>query len=316
MTEGLDLHTVRIVRAIADAGSITAAAEALGYSQPALSQHLRRAERRLGVPLALRIGRGVQLTEAGQVVARHSGTILAALAAADSELGQVADRTTGTVRMAGFPSASSTIVPALMARLAADHPGLTLQYTEAEPPEALALLSHGSVDIALTFSYPGDPSDPHSGLAGVSLIELFADPMRLVLPAGHPNNKEGRLELADFQTEKWIAGCPLCRGHLLAACGAQGFSPRITHATDNSVAVLSLVSAGVGIALQPQLALERLDVPAGTSIHTVAADNDRRVRAAYLAGSQAVPAIDATLNALQTVSSIWRDQPNQRSNAS
>ena len=316
MTEGLDLHTVRIVRAIADAGSITAAAEALGYSQPALSQHLRRAERRLGVPLVLRIGRRVQLTEAGQVVARHSGTILAALAAADSELGQVADRTMGTVRMAGFPSASSTIVPALMARLAANHPGLTLQYTEAEPPEALALLSHGSIDIALTFSYPGDPSDPHSGLAGVSLIELFADPMRLVLPADHPNSKEGRLDLADFQTEKWIAGCPLCRGHLLAACGAQGFSPRITHATDNSVAVLSLVSAGVGIALQPQLALERLDVPAGTSIHPVAADNDRRVRAAYLAGSQAVPAIDATLKALQRVSTVWRVQPNQRSNAS
>lgn len=316
MTEGLDLHTVRIIRAIADAGSITAAAEALGYSQPALSQHLRRAEHRLGVPLVLRIGRSVQLTEAGQVVARHSGTILAALAAADSELGQVADRTTGTVRMAGFPSASSTIVPALMARLAADYPGLKLHYTEAEPPEALALLSHGSIDIALTFSYPGDPSDPHSDLAGVSLTELFADPMRLVLPAGHPHSTEGTLDLADFHTEKWIAGCPLCRGHLLAACGAQGFSPRITHATDNSVAVLGLVSAGVGIALQPQLALERLDVPDGTSIHPVAPDNDRRVRAAYLVGSAAVPAIDATLTALQTVTAAWRDQPSQRNKAS
>lgn len=316
MTDGLDLHTVRIIRAIADTGSVTAAAAALGYSQPALSQHLRRAEHRLGMPLVLRIGRTVRLTEPGEVVARHSGPILAALAAADTELGQMADRTTGTVRMAGFPSASSTIVPTLVAQLSAAHPGLKLHYTEAEPPEALAQLSHGSIDIALTFSYPGDPSDPHSQLVGVSLTDLFADPMRLVLPHGHQHGDEETLDLADFETEKWIAGCPLCRGHLLAACSAQGYSPRITHATDNSVAVLGLVSAGVGIALQPQLALERLDIPEGTSVHPVAADNDRQVRAAYLTGSEAVPAIAETLAALRTVTAPRRDQDSQRKSAS
>src|SRR5215207_877676 len=68
----LDLHSVRIVRAIAEHGTISGAARALGYSQPAISQHLRRAEARLGVPLLVRAGRGVRLTEPGQVLARHA----------------------------------------------------------------------------------------------------------------------------------------------------------------------------------------------------------------------------------------------------
>lgn len=300
MDSALDLHTVRIVRAIAEHGSITAAAAALGYSQPALSQHLRRAERRLGVPLLLRVGRGVELTEPGRVVARHSSAVLAALAAAQDELGHLADRTTGTVRLAGFPSASSTVVPALMAALAAEYPGLKLIYTEAEPPESLALLTEGSIDIALTFSYPGDPADPHDGLTGVETAELFADPLQLVLPAGHRLAGKQAVDLADFEDESWIAGCPLCRGHLLAACSSQGFGPRIAHATDNSVAVLGLVAAGVGIALQPRLALEPLEAPEGTIVLDLP-DNDRRVRAMHLRGSAAVPAIGSTLAALTAV---------------
>jgi DNA-binding transcriptional LysR family regulator len=305
MATVLDLHSIRIVRAIADQGSITAAAAALGYSQPALSQHLRRAEERLGVPLLLRTGRGVQLTEAGRVVARHSTAVLAALAAAEDELGQLADRTTGTVRLAGFPSASSTVVPALMAALALQHPGLKLVYTEAEPPESLALLSDGSIDIALTFTYPGDSADPHTGVAGVEIAELFADPAVLVLPAQHQLADQPNAVLAAFETERWIAGCPLCRGHLLAACSAQGFSPRIAHATDNSVAVLGLVAAGVGIALQPKLALEPLEAPQGTVVCDLPG-NDRQVRATYLRGSAAVPAIRASLEALLTVTAHRR----------
>jgi DNA-binding transcriptional LysR family regulator len=302
----LDLHTLRIVRAIAEHGSITAAAEALGYSQPALSQHLRRAERRLGAPLVVRAGRSVRLTEAGRVVARHSSPVLAALAVAEDELGHLAALATGTIRLAGFPSASSTIVPALMAEMAAEHPGLRLHYVEAEPPESLSMLAGGSIDIALTFTYPGDPADPHDAVAGHEVTELFTDPVQLVLPKGHPLGAVPVVHLDEVAAAEWISGCPLCRGHLLAACGARGFSPRITHATDNSVAVLGLVAAGVGIALQPRLALEPLPRLAGTTVHDVLPASDRSVRAVHLAGSAAVPAVRATLSALTRVTSSRR----------
>ncbi|MFT4110575.1 LysR family transcriptional regulator [Propionicimonas sp.] len=312
----LDLHTVRIVRAIADHGSITAAAEALGYSQPALSQHLRRAEARLGAPLVLRVGRGVRLSEPGRVVARHSATVLAALAAAEDELTHLVDATAGTVRVAAFPSASSTIVPTLIARLAGSHPCVRVAYTEAEPPEALPMLADGSIDIAITFSYPGDAADPHADLAGASVVPLFDDPVAVILPAEHRLAHAGTVRLSDLAEDAWIAGCPLCRGHLLAACGALGMTPRIAHATDNSVAVLGLVAAGVGVALQPRLALEPLELPAGTSAHDVLPPSDRSVRAVTVRGATAVPTVGAVLATLCELTAPRRPQDSQRSRAS
>lgn len=307
----LDLHTVRIVQAIAEHGSITAAATALGYSQPALSQHLRRAESRLGTPLVLRAGRGVRLTEPGRVVARHAVPILTALRAASDELARLVDQSAGTVRLSAFPSASSTLVPALMARVREQSPALRLVYTEAEPPESLAMLAEGSLDVAVTFSYPGDPADPHDALVGVTELPLFDDAMTIVLPSGHPLAAGGAVRLDQLSDERWIAGCALCRGHLLAACGALGVTPRIAHATDNSVAVLGLVAAGVGVALQPRLALEPLELPGGTSVHELLPASDRRVRAVHVRGAEAVPTVASVLDALLSVTAGRRLSPGR-----
>ncbi|HWD62006.1 MAG TPA: LysR family transcriptional regulator, partial [Humibacter sp.] len=96
----VDAHTLRIVRAIVEHGSITAAATALGYSQPAVSQHLRRAEGRIGMPLVARSGRGIRLTEAGRVLAKHAVTITTALDAAAGELAELSGLRSGRVRLA------------------------------------------------------------------------------------------------------------------------------------------------------------------------------------------------------------------------
>lgn len=307
----LDLHTLRVVRAIAEHGSVTAAAAALGYSQPALSQHLRRAERRLGTPLVLRVGRGVRLTEAGRLLAGHAARVLAGLRAAEQDLARLDGE--GTVRLAAFPSASSTLVPELIARLARERPGLHVATTELEPPEALAAVRDGAADVALTFTYPGDPADPHEELTGLEVVELFADPLAAVLPTTHPAARHAEVRLAELADEAWIAGCPLCRGHLLAACAALGVTPRIAHATDNSVAVLGLVAAGVGVALQPRLALEPLDPPPGAVLVELVPANDRSVRAVHLRGAQAVPATRAVLAALHALTAQRRrDRPVER----
>lgn len=78
----IDAAGLRVMRAIADEGSFTSAAASLGYSQPAISQMVRRLEQRVGTPLVDRVGRTVRLTEAGHALARHAGTVLAALDAA------------------------------------------------------------------------------------------------------------------------------------------------------------------------------------------------------------------------------------------
>jgi molybdate transport repressor ModE-like protein len=295
----LDLQSVRIVRAIADHGSISAAARALGYSQPAVSQHLRRAEQRLGVPLVVRAGRGVRLTEPGTVLARHAQTIGQALDAARGELAELMGLGTGTVRIAAFPTASSTIVPRLLGTVRDTHPGLTVSYVEAEPPEALGMLREGLVDLAITFAYPGDRADPHRESEGpVEMVPLFTEPVVIALPETHPLAAEAAVDLALLGEERWIAGCPLCRGHLLAACDAVGLEPDIALETDNAIAVLNLVSAGLGVALLPRLALATAVPPEGAVVRTTAPSSDRSIQVAVQHGSRRVPSIAAVLDAV------------------
>jgi molybdate transport repressor ModE-like protein len=295
----LDLLSVRIVRAIAEHGSISAAARSLGYSQPAVSQHLRRAEARLGAPLVVRAGRGVRLTEPGVVLARHAIAITSALDAAGGELAELVGLRTGSVRVAAFPTASSTIAPRMLRQLRDRAPGLAASYVEAEPPEALAMLRDGVVDLAITFAYPGDRADPHrAGDAALATRELFTEPVVVVLPAGHPlaGAESASVELAALADERWIAGCPLCRGHLLAACEAVGVQPRIDHETDNAVAVLSLVASGLGVALLPRLALATAPVPRGAVVRSTTPSSDRAIRVVTQPGAERVPSIGAALD--------------------
>lgn len=294
----LDLQSVRIVRAIAEHGSISAAARALGYSQPAVSQHLRRAEQRLGVPLVVRAGRGIRLTEPGMVLARHAQAIGQALDAARGELADLVGLGTGTVRVAAFPTASSTIVPRLLGTVRDAHPGLSVSYIEAEPPEALTMLREGLVDLAITFAYTGDRADPHRESEGpVETVPLFTEPVVIALPETHPLAADGGpVELALLETERWIAGCPLCRGHLLAACEAVGVEPDIGLETDNAIAVLTLVAADLGVALLPQLALSTAAPPPGAVVRATRPSSDRSIQVVLQPGSRRVPSIAAMLD--------------------
>lgn len=300
MDTDLDLHSIRIVRAIAEHGTISAAARALGFSQPAISQHLRRVESRLGVPLVVRAGRGVRLTEPGQVIARHAITITSALNAANGDLAELVGLAAGTVRVAAFPTASSTLVPRLLQGMRNGHPGISVNYVEAEPPEAIAMLRDGLVDLAITFAYPGDRSDPHrDGDSSLDAVPLFTEHVVLALPDKHPLAGGDSVELALLADERWIAGCPLCRGHLLAACDAVGVTPQVDLETDNAIAVLNLVAAGLGVALLPHLALATAPVPPGATVRSTLPSSDRSIQVVVQAGSRRVPSIAATLELIQ-----------------
>jgi len=298
----LDLHSIRIVRAIAEHGTISGAARSLGFSQPAISQHLRRAEARLGVPLVVRAGRGVRLTEPGLVIARHAITITSALDAASGDLADLVGLASGVVRVAAFPTASSTVVPRFLRAMRSAHPGITVNYVEAEPPEAIGMLRDGLVDLAITFSYPGDRADPHRDSdASVESLPLYTEPVVIALPSGHPLAAGDAVRLAGLADARWIAGCPLCRGHLLAACEAVGVTPRIDLETDNAIAVLNLVGAGLGVALLPQLALATAPVPPGAVVRSTSPSSDRSIQVVVQSGSRRVPSIAAALAALRAL---------------
>jgi molybdate transport repressor ModE-like protein len=297
-----DVQTLRVIKAIADEGSITAAATSLGYSQPAVSQQIKRLEKRLGVAVIERVGRSVRLTEAGRVLARHAPAVTTALDAAAGELAELRGLRAGRVRLVGFPSASPTVVPRLLTDLAEHHPGITITYVEAEPPEAVEAVREDRADIALTFSYPGDRDDPHgSSASGLAVRAVGADDLLAVLPEGHPAGGRERVRVADLADENWIAGCPRCRGHLLELCGRAGFEPKIGFETDNFVAVEGLVAQGIGVATLPRMAVESFPVMPGVITRPLPHAEARTLHLVTAHGAERVPAVRIALDALTRV---------------
>src|SRR4029453_2065128 len=145
----LDVTRLRVIEAVARHGSVTAAARELHYSQPSVSHHLARLEAETGAQLLQRVGRGVRLTMAGQLLADRAAEIIGRIDAADAELSAHVGLTAGRVRLAGFSSAIGSLVPRAAARLARSAPGLEISLIDTHPPEALDLLRTGKVEVAV-----------------------------------------------------------------------------------------------------------------------------------------------------------------------
>jgi DNA-binding transcriptional LysR family regulator len=286
----LDVNRLRVIDAVARHGSVTAAARELSYSQPSVSHHLARLEAETGAQLLQRVGRGIRLTQAGQLLADRAAEILGRIDAADAELAAHVGLTAGRVRLAGFASAISALVPRAAAALARDHPGLQIGSTDTHPPEALELLRTGRVEVAIVFRYDETEDEP----PGIRLHHLLDDPMYLL-------SNRGTRGLASLREATWIAGCERCRGHLLALCDAAGFEPRIGYESDDMVLIQSLVAAGLCVATLPGLALRAHH--ADGVIATKLPGLPRRVYAATYGEPPDPPAVAALLAALAKAAS-------------
>jgi len=273
---------LRVLVAVAQHGSVTAAARALNYAQPSVSHHLARLEAETGATLTQRSGRGIRLTDAGRLLAGRAEEILGRLDAAERELAAHVEQRQERIRLAGFASALATIVPAALSRLAAGHPGIDLLLTEAEEPEAMRMLRAGQVDVALVARHMqdgtliGPPTDTEGARARLILDEQVhlvtrpqpgsthgsgAQPGAAQTGAAQPAGAQrgaaeaGPTDLAAHAHSPWIAGCEHCRGHLVWLCQHAGFSPKIAFTTDDHVAAQALVAAGLGVTILPSLAI-------------------------------------------------------------
>lgn len=291
MPQPLDPRRLLIFREIARAGSISGAARSLGWTQPAVSQHLRALERAVGSALLLRGASGVELTGPGRVLLTRADAVAAQLHMATEEMAEITSLRRGRVRLAAFPSAAATLVPAALARLRAAHPDLDVELTEAEPPEALALLDAGDVDVALTFEYgPATALD-----AGHRRLPLGEEPVFLVLSEEHPLAGDDPPDLGALAQEDWIVGCQRCRAHTLDRCSEAGFAPRVRHVSDDYVVVQNLVAAGLGVTMLPRSALDAYRHP---EVRALPGFGLRRMAAVHRDGAAAVPATAAVLRAL------------------
>ncbi|MCW3069466.1 MAG: LysR family transcriptional regulator [Solirubrobacterales bacterium] len=292
----LNVPRLRVLREVAYRGSLSGAAEALSYTQSAISQQIATLEAEAGMPLLERHPRGVSLTAAGQTLVGHAEGILARLDAADAALSAISGLRGGRLRMASFPTAGATLMPLAIATFRSSYPDVELMLAEGEPEEIAPRLRAAELDLALLFEFAGE-TFLHED---TTRLELLEDPMYLALPRAHPLAQQDALRLEDLAEEPWIqtSRTSPCARHVVRSCHAAGFEPNVSFESDDYQTVQGLVGVGVGVALIPELALSvvREDIVIRALSPTPPV---RQVIAAAPAGARLVPAATAMLGVLE-----------------
>lgn len=292
----IDPRRLRVLRALADRGTVTAAGRALHLTPSAVSQQLAALEAEAGQELLRRKGRRVWLTAAGELLVEHATAVLAELDRAEARLAEHASGRLGKVRVAAFASAIVQVVAPAVGLLRERAPGVTVLVCDAEGQESLPMLLDGAIDVAVTMEYRAAPAEDDRRIVR---DRLYAEPFDAVLPPGHRLSEAASVSLTDLAEDDWVApaaGNP-CRDVVLLACEHAGFAPRVTHTSDDFAAESALVDAGAGVALIPRTAAH------GARVVPVAGDPPtRRVFAAVRRGREDHPLITAVRDALCEVS--------------
>lgn len=290
------LHVLRMVR---QHGTVTAAARALHLTPSAVSQQVRAMARDLDVDLLQPAGRGIRLTPAAEILLDHADRLYAGWeeAKADLEAHRLGDR--GPLRLCGFPSALSVLLPPTAARLRAGRPPLALEVVQADPDESLDLLVAGDVDLAIVEASLAAPATTDERFEQEL---LFDDPLQLIVPPEHRLAQHARVALADAADEDWVGGPVGGSYHQieLLVCQTAGFTPRFVHRALDWSAYLAVVEAGLGVALLPRLAVP----PTGRVRPLRLTDTplaSRRVLTCVRRGSRNQPAIRRLRGALRQV---------------
>jgi DNA-binding transcriptional LysR family regulator len=257
-----DTQRLRTLSLVLDLGSISAAADVLGYTQSAVSQQLAALEREVGVGLVDRSQRPLRATPAGAVLRPHVERVLAALGGAEAA---VEDVRVGTprLRVAAFPSALSSFVPAAVRDLRRAHADVVVQILQLETHDAVEHLRTGDADLAVVHYMPG-VAVPET--AGLQRRRLLVDDLYVVLPAGHRLARRKELSVTDLESEPLIlprreTPAGRFRSVVEQLCAQAGFTPRVAYELDDLPAVQAFVAAG--IAVVPMHGLTLATLPAG-----------------------------------------------------
>lgn len=293
----VDLRRLRALRAVADHGTLAAAADALHLTPSAVSQQLAALERDVGRGLLEPNGRSVRLTGAAQVLLQHADALFAQLERMEGDLAASSGEARGEIRVVGFPTSLAGLVAPAARMLREQAPGVTLRIHELETEDAVFALARRDAELMLGMECSGAPQ---IGDTRWHREDLLGDTLDAVLPVAHPLAGRARIELADLSREQWVAP-PVgwsCDEVFHAGCRAAGFTPQVAHRAGDWQATMGLVSAELGISLVPRLALTT--PPPGVVVIPLAGIPPKRhVFAACRAGAEAAPAMRAMLDALQ-----------------
>jgi DNA-binding transcriptional LysR family regulator len=236
---------LRVLLELSRLGSMREVADELGMTTSSVSQHVAALATEVGSPLVEPVGRRVRLTPAGRRLAEHAVTILAAVDAAHRDL-DPSGEPHGVVRVAGFATAIRRSLLPVVAELGSSHPGIEVRLSEYEPLEALDLLGHDDIDLALVYDYTLTPLALRADMSGT---ELWSLPWGLGVPSpARP------APFATYADREWIVNSRNTADEdaLRTLASMAGFTPRIVHRIDSLELVEDLILSGHGIGLLPR----------------------------------------------------------------
>ena len=297
----LDARRLRVLREVATRGSFSAAAAALTFTQPAVSQQIAALEREAGTTLIERGVRPVRLTDAGRALMVHAEAVLAHLDEAQQELGEIAGLRRGRLRLASFPTAIATLVPHAVALFTQRHPDVDLTVVDDHQQGLIPRLARWELDLALIYDHEALP-EPEVRLDRTHLLD---DPFDLLVADGHPLARRRSIALEELADETWIGGTPdgAYARIVLHSCRVAGFEPRVVFGSDDYNAVQAFVAVGLGVAILPRLALT-FPLP-GPARVALADPPVRRIAAVRLAPSFRSAAATSMLGVLKETANAF-----------
>jgi DNA-binding transcriptional LysR family regulator len=294
----LDVRRLRVLLAISEHGGVSAAARALSFTPPAVSQQVAALERQLGVDLLDRSQRNARLTSAGARLAEHARQVIADLEAAEADVAGTHLGAHGLLHLATMPTTGRVLLPGVIARLAKDHPEIELRVDVMEPEAALPALAREEADVVLAGEYG---LAPRRFASSIERVDLFEECVYLAVPASSPTRGSGT-ELAAFRDARWIAPAErsACALVLERSCALAGYEPDVVSRTGDFAVAASFVAAGYGMTLLPAMVADDLRLTADRRHIRLLESTDPPIsRTIYLAlrqGSRARPAMAALLD--------------------
>lgn len=248
-----DVRRLQMFVKVLEHGSVTAAADDLHHTPSAVSQQLKKLESEVGLPVLQRNPQGLEPTEAGLVLAEHARRVLRQLAAAKSDLTELANGRKGSLSIGAFPTGAASFLPLVIDEFKRRYPSVDLMIRSARLETLVQQLEEGSVQLSLLWDYPWNPFVRE----GISTEEIFRETFVVLVAKDHPLAAQDSVQFEQLANQKWVA-----RGNhhpvveVIEKSGAQaGFRPDIAMYANDYQETQAMVSVGIGVAIAPRSAL-------------------------------------------------------------
>lgn len=290
----MQTQLLEVFQAVAQYGSVTAAAYRLGYTQSAVSRQIAVLEAEIGAQIFDRLPRGMVLTEEGRTLLPHAEAVLSRLTAARRDLDELRGLGSGRLRVGAFPTAVAALVPRALASFRGRYPDVSLSLVEGVTPTLLQRLANGDADVAVVSSSPSTAIDP----VRFDLHHLLDERLLVAVSREHRLARRRTVALAELADDPFIVGSATAEDTLLRASLPSGFTPKIDIVAAEWTGKLGCVAAGLGVALVPALAVR--GTPADIVLLRLRAEDEsiRQVFAATVTGRAKPPAVTRFLSHL------------------